>query len=78
MSRAVHPPCAYKKTDCAAYVSGKCVALSDTRFKDKERCSFYKNHKQNAAERVACRERLKAKGLGGLTEKYERVEGEKC
>ena len=66
-----------RKRSCAAYDTGYCNALSDTDFGGRE-CPFYKSDQQNTAERKACRERLKRLGLGGLTEKYERVEAEQC
>ena len=62
-------PCVYRKEQCAAYHCGYCTALSDTRFKNRQ-CVFYKTKKQNAAETVACKERLRQLGAVELIEKY--------
>lgn len=41
--KSIFPNCPYMHGSCFAYLGGKCILLTNTRFKDREDCPFYKD-----------------------------------
>lgn len=57
----IYPACSHSKKDCAARCNGRCSALEDTNFGDKE-CPFYMDVDTKTQRIADCYARLLATG----------------
>lgn len=67
--RQTHLPVCVYHEDCFANKMGKCICLSDNKFK--RDCPFYKNNEDYKEELRRCMRHLRTKGRGKLIERYK-------
>ena len=51
MDKISFPKCTYLHGSCFAYLGGKCLLLTDTKFKERDDCPFYKDAKEGKVAR---------------------------